>query len=121
MYVPKPFREDDPETLHAAMKDIGVAAIVGQGRDGLIATHAPIELDPDPAPLGRIRLHMARANPHADMMVDGEELESPYGSGEYMHALEARFGDIHDKLVLSEIENKDTIFDSIRRFLGKGK
>jgi sporulation protein YhbH len=49
------------------------------------------------------------------------QVESPYGSGEYMHALEARFGDIHDKLVLSEIENKDTIFDSIRRFLGKGK
>jgi uncharacterized sporulation protein YeaH/YhbH (DUF444 family) len=49
------------------------------------------------------------------------QVESPYGSGEYMHALEARFGDIHDKLVLSEIENKDAIFDSIRRFLGKGK
>jgi uncharacterized sporulation protein YeaH/YhbH (DUF444 family) len=49
------------------------------------------------------------------------QVESPYGSGEYIHALEARFGDSHDTLVLSEIENKDAIFDSIKKFLGKGK
>jgi transcriptional regulator len=54
MYVPRAFREDRTEVLHAAMRDIGAAAIVGQGGDGLVATHAPIELDPEPAPLGTV-------------------------------------------------------------------
>ncbi len=32
-----------------------------------------------------------------------------------------RFGEKHEKLVLSEIENKEAIYDSIKAFLGKGK
>ena len=48
-------------------------------------------------------------------------IPGPYGSGEYLKALEAIFGNTHDKLVLSEIENKDAIYDSIKLFLGKGK
>lgn len=49
------------------------------------------------------------------------QVESPYGSGEYMRSLEAVFGTDHEKVVLSDIENKDAIFDSIKKFLGKGK
>lgn len=49
------------------------------------------------------------------------QVESPYGSGEYIRALESVFGDDHDKVVLSEIADKDAIYDSIKRFLGKGK
>jgi transcriptional regulator len=74
MYVPKAFREQRTDVLHGAMRDIGAAAIVGKGGDGLVATHAPIELDPDPAPFGTIRFHFARANPHAQEIGDGREL-----------------------------------------------
>jgi transcriptional regulator len=74
MYVPRAFREDRTEVLHAAMRDIGAAAIVGQGGDGVVATHAPIELDPEPAPLGTVRFHFARANPHANAIGDGREM-----------------------------------------------
>ena len=35
--------------------------------------------------------------------------------------LEEAFGNEHEKLVLSEIENKEAIYDSIKKFLGKGK
>jgi len=49
------------------------------------------------------------------------QVESPYGSGEYIKALRKTFGDAHEKLVLSEIENREAIFDSIKQFLGKGK
>jgi hypothetical protein len=49
------------------------------------------------------------------------QVESPYGSGEFIRALRAAFKDQEEKLVLSEIRNKEAIFDSIRTFLGKGK
>jgi len=49
------------------------------------------------------------------------QVESPYGSGEYIRSLRGVFGDDHDKVVLSEIENKEAIYDSIKLFLGKGK
>ncbi len=58
--------------------------------------------------------------PRSNLFCYGQ-VESPYGSGEYIRALEAEFGHDHDKVVLSEIENKDAIFDSIKLFLGKGR
>ncbi len=49
------------------------------------------------------------------------QVESPYGSGDYIYALESEFGATVENLVLSEIAGKEAIFDSIRTFLGKGK
>ncbi len=49
------------------------------------------------------------------------QVESPYGSGEFIRSLESVFGDDHETLIVSEIEDKDAIFDSIRTFLGTGK
>jgi len=49
------------------------------------------------------------------------QVESPYGSGEYIRSLEAVFGSEQDNLILSEIEDKDAVYDSIKLFLGKGK
>ena len=57
--------------------------------------------------------------PHCNMFCYGQ-VESPYGSGEYIRELRR----IHEKwenLVLSEIDNKEAIYDSIKTFLGKGK
>ena len=48
------------------------------------------------------------------------QVESPYGSGEYIHYLEGKFGGEHETLVLSEIADKNAIYDSIKTFLGKG-
>ena len=48
------------------------------------------------------------------------QVESPYGSGDYIRELR-RIADDHENLILSEIENKDAIFDSIKEFLGTGR
>ncbi|MEX0818175.1 MAG: DUF444 family protein [Pirellulaceae bacterium] len=58
--------------------------------------------------------------PRSNLFCYGQ-VESPYGSGEFIRALEATFGRRHEKVILSEIEDKDAIFDSIKMFLGKGK
>jgi sporulation protein YhbH len=49
------------------------------------------------------------------------QVDSPYGSGEYLKALEGAFGSEHENLVTSEIADKEGIYESIRTFLGKGK
>ncbi len=49
------------------------------------------------------------------------QVESPYGSGEYLKVLEDVFGREHEKLVLSNIEDRDGIYESIKTFLGKGR
>lgn len=74
MYTPRLFMEERIEVLHQGMMDIGAATIVGTGPDGLTATHAPMVVDPDPAPYGALRCHFARANPHADTLEAGREV-----------------------------------------------
>lgn len=49
------------------------------------------------------------------------QVESPYGSGDYIRSLTSTFGEDHETVVLSEIADRDGIYDSIRAFLGKGK
>ena len=48
------------------------------------------------------------------------QVESPYGSGDFIRELR-KIGDKFDNLVLSEIESKEGIYDSIKTFLGKGR
>jgi len=47
-------------------------------------------------------------------------VESPYGSGQFIRDLEEYFDD-EEKLILSEIPDKESVYDSIKEFLGKGK
>lgn len=49
------------------------------------------------------------------------QVESTYGSGEFYKALANAFGKEQENLVLSEIVNKDGIYASIKKFLGKGR
>ena len=49
------------------------------------------------------------------------QVESPYGSGDFIRALRETFDDATENLVLSEIPNEEAILDSIREFLGKGR
>jgi uncharacterized sporulation protein YeaH/YhbH (DUF444 family) len=61
-----------------------------------------------------------RLVPQCNLFCYGQ-VESQYGSGEYIDVLEQRFGSEHETLVLSEIADREAIYDSIRLFLGKGK
>jgi transcriptional regulator len=65
VYVPEHFREERIEVLHDAIRAAGMATLVSMTADGLIASHAPLMLDPEPAPYGILIGHLARANPHA--------------------------------------------------------
>jgi transcriptional regulator len=65
MYVPPAFAETDVAKLHEAIRNSGLATVVTLGPDGMIASHVPLLLDPDPAPFGTLLGHLAAANPQA--------------------------------------------------------
>ncbi len=48
------------------------------------------------------------------------QVESPYGSGQFLHDLEGAFGD-DERVVLATIEGKEEIPDAIRAFLSTGR
>ncbi|HEX7127722.1 MAG TPA: FMN-binding negative transcriptional regulator [Thermodesulfobacteriota bacterium] len=64
MYVPEAFKEERVPVLHEAIRRAGLATLVSAGEGGLVATHLPLLLDPEPAPLGTLVGHVARANGH---------------------------------------------------------
>ncbi len=49
------------------------------------------------------------------------QVDSRYGTGQFYKDLIDVFGESSDDLILSKIENREGIFDSIKQFLGKGK
>lgn len=71
MYVPPLFKEDRIDVLHAAILGSGLATLVTLTADGLIASHVPMLLDPDPPPYGTLLGHVARPNPQARGAVPG--------------------------------------------------
>ncbi len=62
MYVPSHFAETRIEVLHQLMRAHPLATLVTLTSEGLNANHIPMLLDPDPAPLGKLRGHVARTN-----------------------------------------------------------
>ena len=63
MYLPKHFEETRVEVLHGLIHAHPFAALVTLTPAGLDANHIPFEVDPEPAPFGTLRGHVARANP----------------------------------------------------------
>ena len=63
MYIPKHFEENRVEVMHGLIRAHPLAAFVTLTLEGLDANHIPFELDPEPAPFGTLRGHIARANP----------------------------------------------------------
>jgi sporulation protein YhbH len=49
------------------------------------------------------------------------QVESRYGSGQFYKDLREHFGAEHESVILSKVENKEGILQSIKDFLGKGK
>jgi transcriptional regulator len=73
LYLPAHFKETRIEVLHALMRDRPLATLVTSCAEGLVANHIPLETLSDPAPLGSIRGHIARANPLWRDYRDGTE------------------------------------------------
>ncbi len=63
MYLPAHFEESRVEVLHQLIRDYGLGTLVTLSAGGLEANHIPFEIDPEPAPYGTLRAHVARNNP----------------------------------------------------------
>ncbi len=63
MYVPGHFAETRVDVLHQLIRSNTLGALVVMNANGLDANHIPFEIDPQPAPFGTLRGHVARANP----------------------------------------------------------
>jgi transcriptional regulator len=63
MYVPAQFKEDRVSVLHDAIRKYGFGTLVTSSEQELEASHLPMLLELEPAPLGTVLGHVARANP----------------------------------------------------------
>ena len=63
MYLPAHFEESRVDVLHEHIHAHPLGALVTLTPRGLDANHIPFEVDPEPAPFGTLRGHIARANP----------------------------------------------------------
>ena len=85
MYVPSQFSESRVAVLQQLVREHSLATLVTLGADGLNANHIPMELDPEPAPHGTLRGHVARANPvWRDHLPDVEALAVFQGPRAYI-------------------------------------
>jgi sporulation protein YhbH len=66
-----------------------------------------------------VRLLREQLLPAANLFCYGQ-VESPYGTGQFLQDLKDSFPE-DERIALSQIENKDAIFASIKEFLGRGR
>lgn len=85
MFLPKHFEESRVEVMHALIREHPLGVLVTLGSDGLNANHIPIDVDPEPAPFGTLRGHVARANSvWRDHLADVEALVVFQGPAGYV-------------------------------------
>jgi transcriptional regulator len=85
MYNPKHFEEPRIEVMHELMRARPLATLITLTSAGLDANHVPLHLIDQPAPLGTLRGHVARANPlWSDFAKDVEVLAIFHGPDSYI-------------------------------------
>lgn len=84
MYVPKHFREERLEVLHAIIEENSFATLVSTTPEGIVATHIPFLLRRSEGPFGTLRGHVARANPHWTHLAQSEAAVIFLGSHAYI-------------------------------------
>ncbi|SHL82373.1 FMN-binding negative transcriptional regulator [Phytopseudomonas punonensis] len=73
MYVPAAFRQNDLSALQEEITDCRLATLISSGESGLQASHLPLLLRADEGQYGTLYGHLARANPHAQVLAKGGE------------------------------------------------
>lgn len=74
MYIPAHFLIQNPQDLHAILREHPLGALVTAGPDGLDANHIPFEFDPNQGAHGCLTAHVARANPVWQQCQDGADV-----------------------------------------------
>ncbi len=131
MYVPAHFAEDNIPALHEIIQASGLATLVTMTRDGLIASHIPLMLEPDPAPYGTLIGHLARPNPQARGAI-GEALVMFLGTDGYItpsyYATKKQNGKVvptwnytavHAYGTLRFIDDRDHLLDIVTRLTNR--
>lgn len=67
-----------------------------------------------------LKLMESKLIPAANLFCYGQ-VESRYGSGQFLRDLHKHFGEDHEFVTTSPIKDRDAIMDAIKVFLGKGK
>jgi transcriptional regulator len=62
MYVPDKFSESRVDVLHRCIRENPFGMLVYAGSAGVVGDHFPFLIDPEAAPFGTLRGHVARAN-----------------------------------------------------------
>lgn len=85
MYIPRSFREERIDELHALIEAHPFGLLITHGARGLQATPVPFLLYPAEGAKGVLRAHLARANPHwQDLDHDHECLVIFQGANGYV-------------------------------------
>ena len=77
MYEPPHFQETRPDVLHGLIRAHPLGMLISNGPDGPVANAIPFLLDAAAAPNGRLRAHLAKANPHWRLIADNPASPGP--------------------------------------------
>jgi transcriptional regulator len=70
MYEPPHFKETRPDILHGLIRAHPLGLLICNGAEGPVANAIPFLLDADVQPNGRLRAHLAKANPQWRLLAD---------------------------------------------------
>jgi transcriptional regulator len=70
MYQPPHFIETRQDVLHGLIRAHPLGLLISNGQDGPIANAIPFLLDADVGPNGKLRAHLAKANPQWRLLAD---------------------------------------------------
>ena len=70
MYQPPHFQETRPDILHGLIRAHPLGLLISNGAEGPVADAIPFLLDAEFAPNGRLRAHLAKANPHWRLLAE---------------------------------------------------
>jgi len=70
MYQPPHFKETRQDVLHGLIRAHPLGLLISNGADGPVANALPFLLDADVGPNGRLRAHLAKANPQWRLLAD---------------------------------------------------
>lgn len=74
MYQPPLFRETRLDVLHALIRNHPLGLLICNGSEGPVANPLPFLLDADIGPNGRLRAHLARANPQWQLLAETPDM-----------------------------------------------
>lgn len=68
MHVPKQFKITDQNVIEEFIRENGFATLISMGSEYPVGTHIPIELEKSASGTPVLRGHLAKVNPHAELL-----------------------------------------------------